>query len=94
MKDKKTKQIDDIREDPFEVYIKLGEPDKAEKAYAWQTAVGLQAVDEIERTCKELQKRILMETSVSMKLEKGLTAIMKSQAIMFRKGRKRRIRFR
>ena len=45
MKDKKTKQIDDIREDPFEVYIKLGEPDKAEKAYAWQTAVGLQAVD-------------------------------------------------
>ena len=45
MKDKKTKQIDDIREDPFEVYIKLGEPDKVEKAYAWQTAVGLQAVD-------------------------------------------------
>ena len=31
MKDKKTKQIDDIREDPFEEYIKLGEPDKADK---------------------------------------------------------------
>lgn len=44
MKDKKTKQIDDIREDPFEEYIKLGEPDKADKAYAWQTAVGLQGV--------------------------------------------------
>ena len=47
MKDKKTKQIDDIREDPFEEYIKLGEPDKADKAYAWQTAVGLQDVDKL-----------------------------------------------
>lgn len=47
MKDKKTKQIDNIREDPFEEYIKLGEPDKADKAYAWQTAVGLQDVDKL-----------------------------------------------
>lgn len=47
MKDKKTKQIDDIWEDPFEEYIKLGEPDKADKAYAWQTAVGLQDVDKL-----------------------------------------------
>ena len=47
MKDKKTIQIDDIREDPFEEYIKLGEPDKADKAYAWQTAVGLQDVDKL-----------------------------------------------
>lgn len=47
MKEKKTKQIDDIREDPFEEYIKLGEPDKADKAYAWQTAVGLQDVDKL-----------------------------------------------
>lgn len=47
MKDKITKQIADIREDPFEEYIKLGEPDKADKAYAWQTAVGLQDVDKL-----------------------------------------------
>lgn len=48
MKDLKTKQIDDIREDPFEEYIKLGEPDKADRAYAWQTAVGLQDVDKLQ----------------------------------------------
>ena len=47
MKDKKTDQIDDIREDPFEEYIRMGEPDKADKAYAWQTAVGLQDVDKL-----------------------------------------------
>ena len=47
MKDKKTEKIDDIREDPFEEYIKLGEPGKSDKAYAWQTAVGLQDVDKL-----------------------------------------------
>ena len=47
MKDKNTDQIDDIREDPFEEYIRLGEPNKADKAYAWQTAVGLQDVDKL-----------------------------------------------
>ena len=47
MKDKNTDQIDDIREDPFEEYIRMGEPDKADKAYAWQTAVGLQDVDKL-----------------------------------------------
>ncbi len=46
-KDKKTDQIDDIRIDPFEEYIKLGEPEKSDKAYAWQTAVGLQDVDKL-----------------------------------------------
>ncbi len=29
----------------FEEYIKHGEPDKQQKAYAWRTAIGLQAVD-------------------------------------------------
>ena len=47
MKSKNTDQIDDIREDPFEEYIRMGEPDKADKAYAWQTAVGLQDVDKL-----------------------------------------------
>ncbi|MBR0093178.1 MAG: hypothetical protein IJP92_15940, partial [Lachnospiraceae bacterium] len=31
MKSKNTDQIDDIREDPFEEYIRMGEPDKADK---------------------------------------------------------------
>ena len=29
----------------FEEYIRQGEPQKREKGYAWQTAIGLQAVD-------------------------------------------------
>lgn len=29
----------------LEEYIKQGEPDKTEKSEAWQTAIGLQAVD-------------------------------------------------
>ena len=29
----------------FDEYIRQGEPQKREKRYAWQTAIGLQAVD-------------------------------------------------
>ena len=29
----------------FEEYIRQSEPHKREKGYAWQTAIGLQAVD-------------------------------------------------
>jgi hypothetical protein len=29
----------------FEEYIRQGEPEKAEKSYVWQTAIGLQDVD-------------------------------------------------
>ena len=29
----------------FDEYIRQGEPQKREKSYAWQTAIGLQAVD-------------------------------------------------
>lgn len=29
----------------FDEYIHQGEPQKREKGYAWQTAIGLQAVD-------------------------------------------------
>lgn len=36
---------DDLVKDPFEEYIKQGEPDKASKGYYWSAAVGLQAVD-------------------------------------------------
>ena len=34
----------------LEEYIKQGEPDRAEKSEAWQTAIGLQAVDGLN-TC-------------------------------------------
>ena len=37
----------DIKQDPFDAYIRHKEPEKAEKGYAWKTAIGLQAVDGI-----------------------------------------------
>ncbi len=37
-----------MKKDPFEEYIRHKEPGKAEKGYAWQTAIGLQAVDGIK----------------------------------------------
>ena len=39
---------DNMTIDPFEEYIRHKEPGKAEKGYAWQTAIGLQAVDGIK----------------------------------------------
>ena len=37
--------VDDIKNDPFEEYIKQSEPSKKDLGYAWYTAMGLQAVD-------------------------------------------------
>lgn len=34
-----------MKKDPFEEYLREGEPDKASKGYVWSTAIGLQAVD-------------------------------------------------
>lgn len=47
MNKKKQNKVDDINKDPFEEYLKIGEPDKFDKTYAWQTAVGLQDVDKL-----------------------------------------------
>ncbi len=40
--------MDDIKNDPFEEYIRQSEPSKRELGYAWYTAMGLQAVDGLE----------------------------------------------
>ena len=40
--------VDDIKNDPFEEYIKQSEPSKKDLGYAWYTAMGLQAVDGLE----------------------------------------------
>lgn len=42
-----------MNQDPFKEYIRESEPNKREKGYAWQTAIGLQAVDGL-RTSKYL----------------------------------------
>ena len=34
-----------MKTDPFKEYIIQTEPSKRDKGYAWQTAIGLQAVD-------------------------------------------------
>ena len=41
------RHIEDKHTDPFAEYFMLGEPDRADKAYAWQTAIGLQDVDRL-----------------------------------------------
>ena len=43
----------------FDEYVRQGEPDKKEKAYIWQTAIGLQAVDGLSTSeyLKEAAKR-------------------------------------
>ena len=56
---KAVKQMDDIKEVPFEEYIRQLEPNKHELVYAWYTAMGLQAVDGLETS--EIQERIRSE---------------------------------
>ncbi|MCH5269036.1 MAG: antitoxin VbhA family protein, partial [Lachnospiraceae bacterium] len=48
MADKKERYIADEWTDPFAEYYISGEPGKAYKAYAWQTAIGLQDVDKLQ----------------------------------------------
>jgi len=52
----------------FDEYIRQGEPQKREKGYAWQTAIGLQAVDGlkpsdylIETACKDIEGEITID---------------------------------
>ena len=51
--------IQPINIEDFDEYIRQGEPDKKEKAYIWQTAIGLQAVDGLSTSdyLKETAKR-------------------------------------
>ena len=46
--DMSKKNIEDKYIDQFAEYLISGEPDRAQKAYAWQTAIGLQDVDKIQ----------------------------------------------
>lgn len=48
MTDKKKRHIKDKHTDPFAEYFISGEPGRADKAYAWQTAIGLQDVDKLK----------------------------------------------
>lgn len=48
MADKKKSRIEEKHTDPFAEYFVAGEPRSADKAYAWQTAIGLQDVDKLK----------------------------------------------
>lgn len=47
----------------FDQYIRQGEPDQQEKAYAWSTAIGLQAVDGL--TTSEYREQPRLDTPTS-----------------------------
>lgn len=47
-KDTKAGEMDGIKKDPFEEYIRQSEPSKRELGYAWYTAMRLQVVDGLE----------------------------------------------
>lgn len=57
-----------MKKDPFEEYIRQGAPNQKELGYAWQTGVGLQAVDQlkpsqylIDRARENIEGRITLE---------------------------------
>ena len=53
----------------LEEYIKQGEPDRAEKSEAWQTAIGLQAVDGLNTSAYLLDiEPSLMPTRTSSRI--------------------------
>ncbi|MDE7247150.1 MAG: cell filamentation protein, partial [Lachnospiraceae bacterium] len=47
-----------MNQDPFKEYLMQTEPDKRDKGYAWNTAIGLQAVDGLRPS------KYLMETAI------------------------------
>ena len=56
-----------MNKDPFEEYTRHKESGKAEKGYAWQTAIGLQAVDGI-KTSEYLKMHGISEMLLSWQI--------------------------
>ena len=56
----------DKTKDPFEDYLKESEPSKRERGYAWQTAIGLQAVDGLETSEYLLETAKNIEGDISI----------------------------
>lgn len=71
----------------LEEYIRQGEPDRAEKSAAWQTAIGLQAVDNLQIseylletaiTCSILCSKMLCQTK-QMRIDTQLGRLRKER---------------
>lgn len=50
--------------DPFKEYMKQSEPNKRDKAYAWHTAIGLQAVDGLKPSGASKLIKLLVDSEV------------------------------
>ena len=62
-----------MEKDPFKEYLRELEPDKANKGYAWSTAIGLQAVDGlkpskylIDTAIQNIEGKITMKEAQSL----------------------------
>lgn len=69
----KLMKAESMEKDPFENYSIETEPEKAKKSYAWNTAIGLQAVDGlkvsdylVETATKNIEGEITLEQARSM----------------------------
>lgn len=80
--------------DPFAEYYLQTEPVRVERAYAWQTAIGLQDVDRLQTTSSRLQKKILKVRLVLKKQKNLLKVTMKKISITSLKELKRLTRLR
>ena len=63
-----------VNKDPFDEYLREADPSKRERSYAWDTAIGLQAVDGLETSA------YLKETAV--KNIEGEITITEAQALI------------
>mgnify|MGYP000075590100 CR=1 FL=1 len=82
-------------QDPFKEYIKESEPAKREKGYAWQTAIGLQAVDGLQPSKYLLDTAIRnIEGEISLEDAQQLCKIItrRSRTRMRRIGQKKPIK--
>ena len=63
-----------MNNDPFKEYIKQAEPDKRYKAYAWSTAIGLQAVDGLKPS-EQLYKTAIDNIEGNISIEEAAKRI-------------------
>ena len=81
-----------MNQDPFKEYIRESEPNKREKGYAWQTAIGLQAVDGL-KTSKYLIDTAIRNIEGDISIDEAIATMKKTQNRILETERRKRIRF-
>ena len=86
----------EMNQDPFKEYIRESEPNKREKGYAWQTAIGLQAVDGL-KTSKYLIDTAIRNIEGDISIDEAnsllIATMKKTQNRILETERRKRIRF-